>query len=380
MKPRVFIGSSTESIDYARAAQQNLQDDAEVTVWDQGLFGPSKFILESLVEKLPNFDFGLFVFSPDDIVRIRGKQLKSARDNVVFELGLFIGRLGRLNTFVLVPNGTKSLRLPSDLSGMIYLGYEQNRSDGNLIAAMSTACNSIRSRLREYIAPSVCAPRDGSALSEIHASALQIYNGFYTCQPKIEILNHLYEFNIDTKGNCACREERTYMVQEHELALDLLGISGDVPLESFEAAEISVNSHDSGRQIVLLPAYNNQNQKKFLLFFLPPLLSGEKVEFSLSWRWPGMWKSLVEGKSDYWRGRPNASAAVKRLEFRFAVPKSIPRLSVNNSGKGVRTIAATRKRAGAKISEYRLVIEDLKPGEQYLIELRSAGEKKVRTL
>lgn len=85
MKPSIFVGSSVESIDTAYAIQENLEHDAEVTVWTQGIFDLSKYTLDALVDQLDESDFGVFVFSPDDVARIRGKTVATARDNIVFE-------------------------------------------------------------------------------------------------------------------------------------------------------------------------------------------------------------------------------------------------------------------------------------------------------
>ena len=148
VKPRVFIGSSKESLAYAYSVQKNLSDAAECTVWDQGIFQLSSYPLEALTAALDNTDFGVFIFAPDDMTRLRGAQYQSVRDNVVFELGLFMGRLGRSHTFVLMPNVAGKMHILSDLSALTFGMFDPNRADKNLRAALGPACNDIAAAIQ----------------------------------------------------------------------------------------------------------------------------------------------------------------------------------------------------------------------------------------
>ncbi len=144
VKSRIFVGSSREAIDVSRAIQQELDDDFDVTVWDQDVFQLSYGALESLLGALETCDAGLFILEPDDLTESRGEASFTARDNVIFELGMFVGRLGRDRTFMLVP-ATPMVRLPSDLSGLNVAVYDPGRFDsGQRRAAVGAACTRVR--------------------------------------------------------------------------------------------------------------------------------------------------------------------------------------------------------------------------------------------
>jgi hypothetical protein len=149
MKSKIFVASSKEGLEIAYAVQENLEHDAEVTVWSQGAFEPSKFTLDSLIDGLDDYDFGSFVFSPDDVVVIRNLEQTAIRDNVVLELGMFIGRLGKERCFIVIPRGQEDLRLPTDLLGLTPVLFEPNRTDQNLNAALGPACNQMRKKIRQ---------------------------------------------------------------------------------------------------------------------------------------------------------------------------------------------------------------------------------------
>jgi O-acetyl-ADP-ribose deacetylase (regulator of RNase III) len=143
MKPRIFVGSSKEQLALAYAIQKCLHHAADVTVWTQGVFGVSKSALESLLAVLDRMDYGVFVFAADDLVTMRGKKTHAARDNVVFELGLFMGRLGRGHGFVVAPEG-HNLHVPTDLLGTTPALFDPNRAKTEPEPALATACHAIR--------------------------------------------------------------------------------------------------------------------------------------------------------------------------------------------------------------------------------------------
>lgn len=145
MKLRLFIGSSAEGLSIAYAIQENLEHDpVDVTVWTQGFFHLSQSTLSELIKGLSNFDLGAFVLTPDDIIIIRSQELASARDNVIFELGLFFGALGQDRAYYVIPRSEKNFRLPTDLLGIAAGTYDDKRTDGNLTAALGTFSNQIR--------------------------------------------------------------------------------------------------------------------------------------------------------------------------------------------------------------------------------------------
>jgi predicted nucleotide-binding protein len=110
--PAVFIGSSTEGLDVAREIELQLQRDAVTTIWKDGVFGPTSGFLESLMNVLEQFDFAVMVLSPDDLIESRNQSSSSPRDNVIFELGLFMGRLGRSRVFIVYEQERNSSFLP----------------------------------------------------------------------------------------------------------------------------------------------------------------------------------------------------------------------------------------------------------------------------
>lgn len=169
-KPKLFVGSSKEGLPFARAIQALLDERLEITIWDQGVFEPSSHTIEALVAEAKRSAFAILVLSPDDEAVIRGVEQSTARDNVLFELGLFIGILGRKRVFVITPSDKPDFRIPSDLLGITTATYRQ-RSDNNYRAALGPACDSIIQAAQRVYSED---PEPGCAYEHTHESSLII--------------------------------------------------------------------------------------------------------------------------------------------------------------------------------------------------------------
>jgi O-acetyl-ADP-ribose deacetylase (regulator of RNase III) len=150
-RPTAFVGSSSESRGIAQAILQNLEGKVEITCWYHDFFEPTSSVLDDLVAKVSRFDFGVFIFVPDDVVQIRKESSRSVRDNVLFELGLFIGRLGIQRVFIVANPDFEDIRVPTDLTGRNLVSF-RNRDDGNLVAALESACSRLF-RTMEKVGP-----------------------------------------------------------------------------------------------------------------------------------------------------------------------------------------------------------------------------------
>jgi predicted nucleotide-binding protein len=150
-KPVVFIGSTAERLPLARAIQAACQYDPWTTrLWTDGVFHAGETTIESLVKQLDSVDFGLLVVTADDVSETRGTQSPTPRDNVVFELGLLMGALGRDRTFPVRLSEERDIKLPSDLLGVKALEIMPG-IETDLPSRVAPAVNELRaivSRLR----------------------------------------------------------------------------------------------------------------------------------------------------------------------------------------------------------------------------------------
>jgi len=122
--PQLFIGSSREGLAIAKALASQIDPSlATVSLWSEGVFGASHFPMEDLAARLQCSDFAALVATADDHVTSRGIATLAPRDNIVFELGLFMGAITRYRTFLVTQKGI-DLKIPSDLLGINVVNYD----------------------------------------------------------------------------------------------------------------------------------------------------------------------------------------------------------------------------------------------------------------
>lgn len=128
---RVFIGSSSGQLKLARKIQALLGSGIKADVWDGDLSDQlGNIILDELLLKVSHYDFAIMVLSADDFTTTsKGEHTDSPRDNVIFELGLFMGVRGRRRVFPIIISGESGdPKVPTDLAGNKTL-----RLDGKLV-------------------------------------------------------------------------------------------------------------------------------------------------------------------------------------------------------------------------------------------------------
>ena len=116
-----------------------MRDNADVQIWTSA-FRLGETTLEALERELSRSDYAILVATADDVIGSRGEIRPAPRDNVIFEAGLFMGRLGRDRAFVLCDVASRQ-KLPTDWAGVTFAIYDGNQLP--LKEALRPAANQI---------------------------------------------------------------------------------------------------------------------------------------------------------------------------------------------------------------------------------------------
>lgn len=170
----IFIASSTEALPIARAVKQHFDHEADVDIWNENIFKTNRNYLDTLLNRASYYDYVIAVFSADDAEVIRGRSVKVTRDNVVFEFGLFLGRLGPNRTFLILQEGVE---LFSDWSGIEIAKF---RPGGHLVAAVKGACRRIREEMTvaEKLPHFTMLPSTSLAIGYYHNFLKRVFEAF----------------------------------------------------------------------------------------------------------------------------------------------------------------------------------------------------------
>lgn len=149
MKRRMFIGSSKEGLEIAKRLKSTIKKHhgtwIEINLWNENdVFTLNAGTLESLIKASLQYDYALLVATSDDIIISREEQKPAARDNVIFEAGLFMGALGKDRTFIVA---NKTLELPSDFNGTTICLYSHEKE---LEKECSPIINSLENTKHSY--------------------------------------------------------------------------------------------------------------------------------------------------------------------------------------------------------------------------------------
>jgi hypothetical protein len=174
--------------------------------------------MASLIDQLDETDFAVFLLAPDDVTKMRDRSVSTVRDNVVFELGLFAGRLGPERCYMITPRGDEDLHLPTDLVGLTPASYDPDRQDGNMVAALGPACNRIRKSMKQLglvaptaIQPVESAPQQDAALCDDENDCISIIQSWMGHRPSSENRCAIRFTDVDRELRLAPGSARKYI-------------------------------------------------------------------------------------------------------------------------------------------------------------------------
>lgn len=142
---RVLIVSSAEALPVARLVKEEFDhDEVFIEIWPD-IFRATFYTLDDLERKLSETDFVIAIAQGDDLVEVRDEKWPAPRDNVIFELALAMGMLGRHRAILMEPREEK-VKLPSDLAGVTTVTYKKG---ANGKPDIGPACTKLRRRFED---------------------------------------------------------------------------------------------------------------------------------------------------------------------------------------------------------------------------------------
>lgn len=179
LKPTVFLSSSVEGAGLARAVRSLLERDCRVLFWIDNMVELDAEKRESLVEAVEQADLAILFLAGDEL-ELRKSNSRKLRDQVILELGIFMGLVGWDRTLLLCRED-RDVDLPFE--GINVARYAAARGERGLHTAVESAYLSIRKAFENL---DVRVSRAGWLQRELLAS------GDTELPPKSSEIDHLY--------------------------------------------------------------------------------------------------------------------------------------------------------------------------------------------
>ena len=144
---KVFLGYAGKSEALAlRISRFLTQECSGIEVIDWQLhFEPGTVLIGNLFDVADSVDYAIMVATKDDISStVSSTNIFTPRDNIIFEIGLFMGVIGMKNVIIIKEEGVS---LPSDWGGILYLGV---RDQTSIDAIKVQICRKLGCNLRVF--------------------------------------------------------------------------------------------------------------------------------------------------------------------------------------------------------------------------------------
>jgi hypothetical protein len=128
-RSKIFIASSVRTLTLAEALRDELTTDyCEATLWTGESSIRISASITEMLDKIPEiYDFAVMILAQDDVSGTGSSDALKARDNCIFEAGMFMSAVGRDRCILMT--SVDQANLPSDLLGLVSVPFYE---PGNL--------------------------------------------------------------------------------------------------------------------------------------------------------------------------------------------------------------------------------------------------------
>lgn len=144
VRPRIFIVHGHDSdalIQLCSLIKDDFRLPPPIVLREQASRG--KTLIEKIEDEAPNIDLVIVLLTPDDrVIAANGTEVhRQARQNVIFELGYFMGLIGRAHGRIILLH-KDNVQIPSDIQGILTIDISKG---------LESAAQEIKRELREWL-------------------------------------------------------------------------------------------------------------------------------------------------------------------------------------------------------------------------------------